>query len=404
MRASIAVAAIVALGIALSGCAGVRTRDHDALRTQLQRELDGVRERGYLPGVTGAVLLDDNSLLSMASGYADEAVGTRMPSGAVMPAGSVGKQFVAAVALALEHERRINLDVTIDRWFRDVPWYERVPNAHAISLRMLLMHRSGLPDHRESAAFRDEIVARFAERPYDPDFRIAPERLVSFVLDAPALFAAGQGFRYSETGYILAGMAIERACGCSYYQELERRFLTPLGLTHTRPANVRSVPGLVQGQIGAAIPEFPPRTMRNGRMLFNPATEWTGGGLFSNVDDLVRWSRALYEGRAMTWPYLDELLRGDPALPAAADSYGLGVRTQSTPLGTAYGHAGEFPGYLSFVCYFPDHRTAVALQTNTASATPGLLRDAAIALMRIVLAHAGQSSSVMSPSFRVAVF
>ena len=66
----------------------------------------------------------------------------------------------------------------------------------------------------------------------------------------------------------------------------------------------------------------------------------------------------------MRWAYLDELIRGDPALPAAADWYGLGTRSMTTPLGVAYGHAGEFPGYVSFVAYFADHHAAVALQTN----------------------------------------
>ena len=105
--------------------------------------------------------------------------------------------------------------------------------------------------------------------------------------------------------------------------------------------------------IGDSIPGFPPQTMRDGAMIFSPATEWTGGGLFGNVDDLVRWSDALYSGRAMHWPYLDELIRGDPALPPAAEWYGLGTRTMTTPLGVAYGHAGEFPGYRSLVQLLP---------------------------------------------------
>ena len=73
-------------------------------------------------------------------------------------------------------------------------------------------------------------MAKFAQRPYDPDFRIPPEKLISFVLDTPPLSAPNAEFHYSETGYILAGMALERACGCVYYDELERRFLQPLRL------------------------------------------------------------------------------------------------------------------------------------------------------------------------------
>jgi D-alanyl-D-alanine carboxypeptidase len=367
----------------LAGCTGLRTRDETVLLSQLQQELDAAREREHLPGLTAAVLLHDGSLLSLASGLADTLTGGRMPIGAVMPAGSVGKEFVAAVALALAREHRIDLDVTIDRWFRDAPWFERVPNAHAMTLRMLLMHRAGVPDHRQSAGFLEEIAARFAERPYDPDFRIPPQTLVSYVFDTPPLFAPGQGYSYSETGYILAGLALERGCRCNYYQELERLFLQPLHLEHTHPATVRNVAGLVQGHIGTVLPAFPPLTMCDGQMLFSPATEWTGGGLFSNVDDLVRWSSALYEGHAMPGAYVEELLRGDLAIPSEPDSYGLGVRHMMTPLGRAYGHGGEFPGYLSFVWYFPGRHVAVAVQTNTASANLGVLYETALALTRI---------------------
>lgn len=386
MRAAGAAALVLALAFALGSCAVAAVHDQSKLRAQLQQELDGIRERAKVPGITAAILLGDGSLLSLASGEADTVLKTPMPVGAVMPTGSIGKQFVSVVALSLEHDRRVDLDVTIDRWFKDDPWFEHVPNAHALTLRMLLMHRGGVGDHRQSAGFRDEIMAKFAQRPYDPDFRIPPEKLISFVLDTPPLSAPNAEFHYSETGYILAGMALERACGCVYYDELERRFLQPLRLEHTRPANVRSVPGLVQGLIGDSIPGFPPQTMRDGAMIFSPATEWTGGGLFGNVDDLVRWSDALYSGRAMDWPYLDELIRGDPALPPAAEWYGLGTRTMTTPLGVAYGHAGEFPGYRSLVSYFPDHHAAVALQINVAQTSADLLNDGALALMKTALA------------------
>jgi D-alanyl-D-alanine carboxypeptidase len=179
---------------------------------------------------------------------------------------------------------------------------------------------------------------------------------------------------------------MERACRCNYFEELERRYLKPLQLTHTHPANVRSVPGLVQGHIGEAIAGFPPQTMRDGKMLFNPATEWTGGGLYSNADDLARWEKALGSGSAMSWPYLDELLRGDPALPATAEAYGLGTRSMTTPLGPAYGHGGEFPGYVSLVLYFPEHHAAVALQANIVKVSQETLQQAAFALMTLVLA------------------
>jgi D-alanyl-D-alanine carboxypeptidase len=390
----------------MSACA--HDREHDrpgVLAARLQASLAGIRSQGSLPGVVAAVARPEAELMRFSTGFSDLESHTPMARDAVMPAGSIGKQFLAMVALALEHDGRVDLDVPIGRWLSDRPWFARVPNASALTLRMLLAHRGGLPDHRDDPRFHADVKGRFARRPYDPDFRFTPQELIGYILDAPPLFSPGAGFKYSETGYILAGVALERACGCVYYDELVRRFLNPLELTATAPATGRVRARLAQGYIGSRIPEFPGRTLEQGKLRFSPATEWTGGGLFSSAGDLARWSALLYEGRAAPWPYLDELLgaaarasmphTGAPGEAApndtatgtatAGDSYGLGVRIWSTELGPAYGHGGEFPGYVSFTIYFVKYRTAVALQTNTAATSADFLKDAATTLMRTLI-------------------
>jgi len=382
------------LAVAAAAAAAMVTsadgRDHDRpgfLAARLQASLAGIRSQDSLPGVVAAVVRPEGALVRVSTGFSDLESHTPMPQDAAMPAGSIGKQFFAMVALALEHDGRVDLDAPISGWLSDRPWFTRVPNASALTLRMLLAHRGGLPDHRDDPRFHTDVKERFARRPYDPDFRFTPEELIGYILDAPPLFAPGADFKYSETGYILAGVALERACGCIYYDELARRFLKPLKLTATVPATGRVHVRLAQGYIGSRIPEFPARTLEHGKLRFSPATEWTGGGLFSSAADLARWSLLLYEGRAAPWPYLDELL-GDTTrtMPrTTGDSYGLGVRIWSTELGPAYGHGGEFPGYFSFAVYFARYRTAVALQTNTAATSADFLKAAATTLMRTLI-------------------
>jgi D-alanyl-D-alanine carboxypeptidase len=122
--------------------------------------------------------------------------------------------------------------------------------------------------------------------------------------------------------------------------------------------------------VGYIAPEnpwgLPDRFLQAGAPILDPWTEYTGGGVVSNPQDMVRWGRALYQGRAMEGPYLDDLLGS--AVPAGGEggrSYGLGVFIRSTALGTTYGHSGWFPGYNSILAYYPDHGIAVAFQTNT---------------------------------------
>lgn len=373
------------VGLALVTCSLLGANARASSDRRIQATLDAVRTRGALPGITLGILVHDGTLMTFASGVTDMSSQIPMTGDAVMPVGSIGKQFFAATALALEHAGKVDLDARIDRWFRKDEWFQHVQNAHQLTLRLLLMHRGGVGDHRPSPKFAAALRDAFGRSPFDADFRIAPEKLVDMLRDEPPLFAANGGFAYSESGYLLAGMALERACRCKYYDELQHRLLRPLKLDHTHPATTRKVAGLVNGYTSAKLVAlgFPMATVRNGEMLFSPATEWTGGGLYSNVTDLVRWSTALYEGKALAKPYVDELLAGYIEPPSDGEGYGLGVRVAKTPLGTSYGHAGEFPGYVSVVLYFRDLGSSIAMQANTSMTDAPFMIAAAAELMQI---------------------
>jgi D-alanyl-D-alanine carboxypeptidase len=103
----------------------------------------------------------------------------------------------------------------------------------------------------------------------------------------------------------------------------------------------------------------------NGQFAINPQFEWTGGGIASTSEDLARWAKALYEGRAFDPSLMPEALNGVPARLGRDVRYGLGIMLRPTPLGITYGHSGFFPGYLTEVMYFPDTKVAIAVQVNT---------------------------------------
>ncbi len=154
--------------------------------------------------------------------------------------------------------------------------------------------------------------------------------------------------------------------GASYYDEIRRRFFIPLGLTETVSSDRRSYPRLVNGYLreknDLGLPE---KSFVDGAMFVNPGVEFTGGGVMSTSGNLVRWARALYTGRALPKPYLDELL-ATPAIPPHEDGrYGLGVTIRDLPnIGRAWGHSGTMPYYGSVMAYFPDRRLAVGVMAN----------------------------------------
>jgi len=192
-------------------------------------------------------VLPDGRLIGIASGLADQELRTPMPRDAKMLAASVGKTFVAAVALALAKEGKLGFGDKIEKWLGGEDWFPRLPNAGGITIRHLLTHSSGLPDHVHDPRYPEE---RERQRRLNPDWAPTEPQIIRYILDKAPLFEPGRGYSYTDTGYHLLGLIIEKASGSRYYDEVRRRFLVPLGLTLTIPSNRRDLPGLVPGYLG----------------------------------------------------------------------------------------------------------------------------------------------------------
>jgi D-alanyl-D-alanine carboxypeptidase len=333
--------------------------------SRIAEALEAFRERYGFPGATAAIALPDGTVLTAATGLADVESGRIMTPGSRMLAASIGKSFVGATVLRLESEKRLSRSDRLADHLGDRSWFADLPNADTITIDHLLHHRSGIPDHVHLPEFQAALAARVAEGA--PAF--APEQLVEFITGREALFEAGTSWAYSDTGYILLGLVIEEVAGRPYDAFLQMRFLDPLGLTDTFPSDRPDLPGLAVGYTVPGNPfGLPARTADTaGRLVWDPAIEWTGGGLASTSRDLARWGSALFSGRAMPYAYLDRLLSGEPRGTDAPNSFygaGVAIRTR-TPRGPVYGHGGWIPGYVSSLRHYADHGVSVAFQVNT---------------------------------------
>ena len=330
-----------------------------ALKDKLQAKLNEFHAQGKFPGATLGVALADGTAVGLAVGLSDVEAKTAMTPRDLMLQGSVGKTYVAAVALQLVQEKRLALDDPIEKYLGAEKWFARLPNARDITVRMLMNHTSGLVRYEFKEQFVKDLTA-------NPDKVWKPQELVAYIFDTTAPFAAGKGWDYSDTNYIVLGMIIERITGKTYYEELARRILMPLNLRETVPSDRRVILRLSQGYAGKDNPFGGTDAMiSNGRMVINPQFEWTGGGIASTAEDLARWAKLLYEGKAFEPALLGKMFEGVPARLGPEAKYGLGVIIRPTPLGTSYGHSGFFPGYLTEMMYFPQSRVAIAMQINT---------------------------------------
>ena len=331
-----------------------------ALEERLQKELDALRADAHFPGAVLGVAKADGSSFAVATGLSDREKGTAMTTDLLLLQGSIGKTYVAAVALQLVHEGKLDLEAKVAQLLAGEPWLERLPNGSDITVRMLMNHTSGLVRYEFQEAFTRDLSAH-------PEKSWVPAELLAYVLDSPAPFPAGTKWEYSDTNYIVLGLVVEKVTGAKLADEIARRLLRPLELARTVPSDRRRIPGLSQGYAGAGNPFGGVDAMlRDGEMAINPQFEWAGGGYASTAEDLARWMRSLHAGKVVDASLLEEARQGVPApMLGRGVRYGLGVIVWETPLGLAYGHSGFFPGYCAEAYWFPELDAALALEINS---------------------------------------
>jgi len=331
-----------------------------ANKKKLQSILDSLRSTGNYPGLSAAIVWKENEPLALYSGLADKEKPMYMHSSSMLMQGSVGKTYVAAIALQFIQERKLSLEDKVSKWLGDLSWYSRIPNAADITVRMIMNHTSGVMRYEFKEAFTKDLSNQ-------PDKYWSPEELLKYVLDEKPSFKAGEGWEYSDTNYILLGLILEKISGKKYYDLLRDRILSTYKLKYTKPSDQRKLYGLAQGYAGDNN-EFGGKDRvigDDGKFIINPQFEWTGGGIYSTTTDLAKWGKLLYSGKVLDSSSMKLMLDGVPAKLGRDTKYGLGVIIRPTAIGPSYGHSGYFPGYLTEMYYFPEKDFCIAIQSNS---------------------------------------
>ena len=220
---------------------------------------------------------------------------------------------------------------------------------------MLLNHSSGIENHVETESFQKQLLKSSSRN-------INHDELVAFILNKKPLFAAGSGYNYADTNYILAGMIIEKITSKPLYDSINERLLKPYKLDNTIPADSVTLPNVVTGYV-----EGKPVIVA-GKFTLNPQWEWAGGGFASTAEDIARWGAQLYSGDVLTAASMEQMFSSTSTGEGAG--YGLGTMITRSKWGRSYGHDGEFPGYLSDMRYYTKYNLAIAVMVN--AETPGV--------------------------------
>ncbi|AXB41342.1 serine hydrolase domain-containing protein [Amycolatopsis albispora] len=276
--------------------------------------------------------------------------------------GSQTKTFTAAVVLQLFDEGLVELDAPIEKYLPGVVTGNY--DGNVITVRQLLDHTAGL--------VRDPAGAKA-----EPDGHFTLAALVQAAMDDPPQGTPGGPHLYSNAGYLVLGMLVEKLTGQSIGDAITSRIITPLGLTGT------SFPA--RGQRALASPFVPGyQGIRVGGFFFwyNATTlvelsSWSSAAAMeSTMEDLVRFQRALAAGEVVSAKALAEMRTTVPLAPDPPMGYGLGLFSMGLSCGgEAWGHNGVLPtGHASITMVTDDGRFAsVMTNTNFVTADPSSL-------------------------------
>jgi len=320
------VACLATVALAIPSASAAAPSD-DALPAALEAVVDA--------GATGAIgLVDDGADESaMAVGVARLDRPRPLRVSDQVRVGSITKTVIATITLQLVGEGRLRLDDTVERWLPGM-----VPNGSAITIRMLLNHTSGIFDYLNDPDWLAAVLA-------DPYRYWSPQELVAVGTAHPPLFPPGQGLAYSNTGYILVGLVLEKVTGQAVQDLVTQRVVRPLHLYDTFFATSARFRGAY------AHGYFPPSLTGDGYLdvtSWSPSLQWTAGALVSTAPDLARFYQALLSGRLLGPALLNEMTTTVTGPDYPGIGLGLGIWSVETPCGTVWGHEGGAPGYKSY--------------------------------------------------------
>lgn len=292
----------------------------------LNKRIDALLARWTAPGSPGAVVAvaRGGEVLHLA-GYGLASIEHGVPIGPKtrFRIASVTKQFVVSAALMLAAEGRLDLAARPSRYLRHLP---DLP----VSIDQMMRNSSGLPDFLELCRLGG-IGLDHPVRPEDIDAVIARSRHLNF--------EPGSRFLYSNTNFLLLGRIIEAIEGAPLGEVLARRIFRPLGMSATQltPSIDQVVPGLATGYLGDAAQGF-----RRAMHGFPLAGE---GGLVSNAEDLLTWSRHYDRPRLLPLDLPNQLADRVALGNGSANPYARGVEHGNLRGFATLGHGGLWPGY-----------------------------------------------------------
>lgn len=320
--------------------------DSSTLKLPLTEALDAHLMSTYQADAPGAALLVSvagEELYEQGIGMANLITGEPITPDTTFRLASVSKQFTAMAVQLLEQKGRLSYDDTLNNFFSDFP----TGIGAQVTLRHLLCHTSGLLDYE---AFVEE----------QPDWQISDEEVLAItVSQTSTYFTPGSRCRYSNTGYVLLALLVERVAGIAYADFLQQHFFAPLGMHHTTLyQRSKAIPGRAMGFARNRVGEIISADQ-------GTCTATKGDGcLYTSVRDYLQWHRALSNQTGMA-PALEQVYTPIEGYPDGFYGMGWFYSRRSSGQLEMY-HTGNTSGFSNLVIRIPENDVLIAYFTNIA--------------------------------------
>ncbi len=289
---------------------------------------------------SGTILIarDGVPLVSRAYGMANYELRAANSTATVYELASVAKQFTATLIMQLKEQGKLDVTDSICKYIEDCPaaW-------QPVTLRHLLSHTSGVPNYTSLPDWDEQLAHRTYSR----------TSLLALFRDLPLEFTPGAKYRYSNSGYFLLGVVIERITKRPYGDVLRTNITEPLGMTHTRFNEGR----LLVDQ--RATGYYSLGTSFISATHASPSASLGSAGIQSTTTDLLRWDQALYANQLLTPASREEMFT--PVL----NGYGYGWQYGESLGRARVDHSGSHAGFSTYILRFLRDRLTVIVLSNS---------------------------------------
>jgi len=253
--------------------------------------------------------------------------------------GSVTKQFTAACILQLAEVNKLSLEDKLSKYIPDYP------KGDSITVHMLLNHTSGIVNYTNLPEFWPKAI-----------LPLSTDSMIALFKNKPLDFSPGTKWNYSNSGYFLLGVIVEKASGKKFSEYLQKQLLDKANLKNTLLDRLDSV-------LAFRAKGYEKNEQGNWQhaMLISMEGPYSAGAMVSTVDDLYKWTKALHNNQVLTAAVTKKMLT--PYM----NQYGYGIGIDSLKKHPRISHNGGIPGFVTHLAYYPADDICVVVISNNGS-------------------------------------